>query len=89
MDAVTETPVSSCCLSQREALPSPPGGCCPTEDSECEFTRSVKPLGRIKETLWAVKNWLTCSSLSLPLGKSLWFSSTQETSSEKVWTSDT
>lgn len=24
-----------------------------------EITRSVKPLGRIKETLWCVKNWLT------------------------------
>lgn len=65
-----------------------PGGC-PTEEGECEFARSVKPLGRIKETPWAVKNWLMLSSLSLPLGMSLWFCSTQETSSEKVWTSDT
>lgn len=47
-----------------------PGGC-PTDDSECEITRAVKPLGRIKETLWGVKSWLTCSSLSLPLGMSL------------------
>lgn len=61
----------------------------PTEDSKCEFTRAVKPLGRIKETLWAVKNWLLCSSLSQPLEMSLWFSSTQETSLEKVPTSDT
>lgn len=64
-----------------------PGGCT-TGDSECEFTRSVRPLRRIKETLWAKKNWLMCPSLSLPLGMPLWFSSIQETSSKKVWTSD-
>lgn len=41
-----------------------PGGC-PTDDSECEITRSVKPLCSIKETLRGVKIWLTCSALSL------------------------
>lgn len=35
-------------------------GGCPTDDSECEITRSVKPLCRIKETLRGVKIWLTC-----------------------------
>lgn len=85
MDVGPETPVSSCCLSERELLPWGLS----QEDSECEITRSVKPLWRIKETLWGVENWLMCSSLSLPLGMSLWFSSTQETSSENVQASDT
>lgn len=46
--------------------------------------------GRIKETLWGMKNWLTdmCSALSLPFEMSLWFSSTQETSSENGQTPD-
>lgn len=46
--------------------------------------------GRIKETLWGMKNWLTdmCSALSLPLGMSLWFSSIQETSFENGQTPD-
>ena len=46
-------------------------GGCPTDDSECEIARALKPLGRIKETLWVLKSWPMCSSLSLPLGTSL------------------
>jgi hypothetical protein len=47
-----------------------PGGC-PTDNSACKITRVVKPLGRIKGTLWGMKSWLTCPSFSLPLGMSL------------------
>lgn len=31
---------------------------------------------------WGLKNWLTCAQPFLPLRMSLWFCSTQETSSE-------
>lgn len=39
--------MSSFCFSGRDGYP----GGCPTDGSEYEITRSVKPLGRIKEIL--------------------------------------
>lgn len=58
------TPVSSYCLSKRELLPW--GLSHDWLKSECKITRVVKPLGRIKGTLWGMKSWLSCPSFSPP-----------------------